>query len=293
MPGTFARGYSAKPGNVTFVPLASIPDPGRVSWGPLHAYTLCVIAGILIAILVTVRRYRAQGGRPGVIFDVAAWAIPFGLLGAGAHALLEAIRHDFTGHPDAWRIATESVAAIGVPGAVALGSLGAWIACKRAGVPLGPVAGAAAPGVAFGLAVGGLAHWWGQDFYGRPATFWLAERIEPTHRVAGFENYPTFQPAFLWQSLWDLAVGLGTIWAARRFALSGERVFLLAAAAYAAGGLWVESIRIGPLPRMLGMPYGAWGDVVVFVVAVAVFYWTRPRKPRPLARQSPGHVISA
>ena len=111
--------------------------------------------------------------------------------------------------------------------------------------------------------------------------------------MTGFENYPTFQPAFLWQSLWDVAVGLGAIWAARRFALSGERVFLLAAAAYAAGGLWVESIRIGPLPGMLGMPYGAWGDVVVLVVAIAILYWTRPGKARPLAGHPTSHVISA
>jgi prolipoprotein diacylglyceryltransferase len=298
LPRTFPPGYAAKPGNVAFVPLASIPEPGRVSWGPIRAYELCVIVGILIAIFVTARRYRAQGGQPGVILDVAAWAVPFGLLGAGAHALLEAIKHDFASEPDAWRLATETVAAIGVPGAIALGSLGAWIACRRAGAPLGPVAGAAAPGVAFGLAVGGLAHWWAQDFYGRPATFWLAERIGPTHRVAGFETYATFQPAFLWQSLWDVVVGVGIVWvsrawAARRFALSGDRVFLLAAAAYAAGGLWVESIRIGPLPGLLGMPYGAWGDVVVFVLAIAALYWTRPRKAHPLASDSPGHVISA
>lgn len=284
------------------MPLASIPEPSSVSWrlGPVsfRAYALCVIAGILLGILVTARRYRAQGGQPRVIVDVAAWAVPFGLLGAGAHALLEAIKHDFTSEPGAWRLAAEAVAAIGVPGAIALGSAGAWIACRRAGVPLGPVAGAAAPGVAFGLAIGGLAHWWAEDFYGRPATFWLAERIGPTHRVPGFEGDATFQPAFLYQSLWDVAVGLAIIWicrawAGRRVALSGERVFLLAAAAYAAGGLWVESIRVGPLPGVLGMPYGAWGDVLVLVVAIAVLYWTRPRKTPPLARQTPGHVISA
>jgi prolipoprotein diacylglyceryltransferase len=156
-------------------------------------------------------------------------------------------------------------------------------------VPLGPVAGAAAPGVAFGLAVGGLAHYWAQDFYGRPASFWLAERIAPEHWVAGFEGHPAFQPAFLYQSLWDVAVGLAAIWATRRFALTGERTFLLAAALYAAGSLWVESMRIGPLPQALGMPYGAWGDVVVFAVTAAAFYWTRP--PRTGAAAPPSRAI--
>jgi prolipoprotein diacylglyceryltransferase len=288
-------------------PLASIPLPGRAAWAlgslSVRAYALCVIAGIAVAVALTTRRYRKQGGRPGLILDVAAWAIPFGLIGAFVHTMLVNSRHDFTHQQDLWRAATTGVAAIGVPGAIALGALGAWIACRRAHVPLAPVAGAAAPGVAFGLAVGGLAHWWAQDFYGRPATWWLAERIAPEHRVSGFENYATFQPAFLYQSLWDAAVGLATIWAAKRFALTGERTFMVAAAAYAAGSLWVESVRIGPLPRVLGMPYGAWGDVVVFVLATAIFYLTRPQvkggPPRPkrpyrvpLAGESPGNVIS-
>jgi prolipoprotein diacylglyceryltransferase len=270
------------------VPLASIPEPGRDAWhfGPLpvRAYALCLVVAIAVAVLVARHRYRKAGGRQGIILDVAAWAIPFGLLGAFVHAVLIEVRHDFGGEHVLWHDVTAAVAAIGVPGAVALGALGAWIACRRAGVPLRPVAGAAAPGVAFGLAIGGLAHWWAQDFYGRPASWWLAERIGPTHRVTGYENYPTFQPAFLYQSAWDVAVGFAIIWAARRFALTGERVFMLGAAAYAAGGLWVESVRIGPQPRVFGLPYDVWGDVAVFVVAAIIFYLTRPRKTPPSRR---------
>jgi hypothetical protein len=43
--------------------------------------------------------------------------------------------------------------ALGFPGALAAGSAAAWLACRRAGVKLAPVAGAAAPGLAFGLAL--------------------------------------------------------------------------------------------------------------------------------------------
>ena len=287
--------------------LASIPSPDSVAWrlGPLsiQAYALCVAAGIIVAIAVASRRYRRGGGRPGVILDVAAWAVPLGLIGAAAHALLIATRHDFDHAYRLWHTVTVGVAAIGVPGAVALGAAGAWIACRRASVPLGPVAGAAAPAVLFGLAIGALGHWWTQQFYGPPSTWWWAVQISPTHRVPGYENYGTFQPAFAYQALWDVAVGLGVIWAARRLALSGERVFMLAAACYAVGSFWVESVRIGPLPQVLGVRYGVLGDIVVFVVAVAGLYLTRPRgippartsgKPalKSLVDDSPGDVMS-
>ena len=288
-------------------PLASIGSPNPAAWrlGPLpvRAYALCVTAGIVVALVVAGRRYRRGGGHVQNDAALAAWAVPFGLIGAAAHALLIATRHDFTGEYRLWHAVTTGVAAIGVPGAVALGAAGAWIACRRSGLRLGPVAGAAAPAVLFGLAIGGLANWWAQQFYGPPSTWWWAVQISPTHRVSGYENYGTFQPAFLYQSLWDVAAGLGVIWAARRFALSGERTFMLGAACYAVGSFWVESVRIGPLPQVLGVRYGALGDVAVFLLAVAGLYLTRPRpippartpgKPtsKALAGDSPGDVMS-
>ncbi|HLN67830.1 MAG TPA: prolipoprotein diacylglyceryl transferase family protein [Streptosporangiaceae bacterium] len=301
--------------------LASIPSPSSAVWrlGPLpvRAYGLCVAAGIVVAVAVASRRYRRSGGRRGVMLDVAAWAVPFGLIGAAAHALLVATRHDFTHAYRLWHAVTLGVAAIGVPGAVALGAAGAWIACRRASpggrppqtpprgqeVPLGPVAGAAAPAVMFGLAIGGLSNWWTQQFYGPPSTWWWALQIAPAHRAPGYETYDTFQPAFLYQSLWDVAVGLGVIWAARRFPLSGVRTFMLCAACYTVGSFWVESVSVGPLPQVLGVRYGALGDIAVFLLAVAGLYLTRPRPippartpgksaPGTLVDDSPGDVIS-
>src|SRR5271166_3713295 len=103
--------------------LASIPSPGHAAWrlGPLpvRAYALCVIAGILVAIVVASRRYLRAGGRAGLILDVAAWAIPFGVAGALVHLVLIDAKHDFTRAYGLWHAATLGVAAIGVPGAVA------------------------------------------------------------------------------------------------------------------------------------------------------------------------------
>ena len=292
------------------MPLASIPSPSRAAWhlGPLtvRAYALCVIAGMIAAVAVACLRYRRPGGRArasgraGVILDVAAWAIPFGLAGALVHTILLDSRRGFGDEYRLWHAATVGVAAIGVPGAVALGAAGAWIACRRSGVALGPVAGAAAPALAFGLAVAGLGNWWAQQFYGPPSAWWWTVRISPEHRVPGYENFAAFQPAFAYQSLWEVALGFAVIWAASRFALSGERAFMLCAAGYAVGGFLTESLRVGPLPHALGMRYGALGDIAVFVLAVLGMYLTRPgRRPpargqakRAVVEGSPGDVMS-
>src|SRR5271166_7151540 len=223
------------------MPLASIPSPGHAAWrlGPLtiRAYALCVIAGILVA--VASRRYRRSDGRgvarPGVILDVAAWAIPFGLAGAAAHAILLDTRHDFRHAFRLWHTATVGVAVIGVPGAVALGTAGAWIACRRAGVRLGPVAGAAAPGLAFGAALAHLGGWFSQQTYGRPSALPWAVAIAPVHRVPGYENFATFEPVFAYEALWCAVAGGLVLWATRRFTLLGERAFALQLALTFAG----------------------------------------------------------
>jgi prolipoprotein diacylglyceryltransferase len=285
------------------MPLAYIPSPPRSVWhlGPLslHAQALCVIAGILLAIWIADRRYRAAGGPRGVIADVAAWAVPAGLIPAGIGALLA------QAHSGPWQAVRTWDAIIGIPGAVAFGAFAAWLACRRlpaslyrprvaqpAGgqrslrgprgrIRLGPVAAAVAPAIAFGQAVAAIGGWFAQQGYGRPSALWWAVAMPPAHRPSGYENFATFQPIFLYQALWSVATGLTVAWAARRFSLAGERVFALWAAAYAAGGFALFWLGIAHLPVILGLRAGALGDAVVLVGAAVYLGRTRHMRNRP------------
>ena len=260
------------------MPLAYIPSPPRASWHlgpvPLRAQALCVVAGILLALWIAERRYRAAGGAPGAIIDVAAWAVPAGLIPAALGALLAPV------HGGPWQAVRTWDAVIGFPGTVALGALAAWVACRRLRPPvrLGPVAGAIAPAMAFGQALAAIGDWFAQQDYGRPSSLWWAVAISPAHRLPGYENFATFQPIFLYQALWSAATGAAVIWAARRFALPGERVFGLAAAAYAAGGFGLFWLGIGHLPVVLGLRAGELGDAMVLIGAAV--YLTRTRRMR-------------
>jgi prolipoprotein diacylglyceryltransferase len=110
------------------MPIAYLPSPARSVWHlgpvPLRAQALCVVAGILLALLVTAWRYRAAGGPPGVVLDVAAWAVPAGLIPAAFGLLVAGAQ---SGVPHALRSWDE---AVGFPGAVAFGVAGAWLGCR-------------------------------------------------------------------------------------------------------------------------------------------------------------------
>ena len=55
--------------------VASIPSPTHAVWhlGPLpvRAYALCIVAGIFVCVALTLRRWRARGGRDEDVWDVA------------------------------------------------------------------------------------------------------------------------------------------------------------------------------------------------------------------------------
>ena len=63
-----------------------IPSPSRAVWEiaglPLRAYALCIIAGILVAMVIATRRWRARGGTSDSMELVVAVAVPFGIVGA-------------------------------------------------------------------------------------------------------------------------------------------------------------------------------------------------------------------
>ncbi len=128
------------------MPLAYLPSPARSSWHfgpvPLHAQALCVVAGILLALAVTGYLYRKAGGGSGVIADVAAWAVPAGLVPAVIGILLA------RGHPGVLQAVRTADLVAGFPAAVACGAAGAWLGCHRMRGVAARVAGAVAAGPA-------------------------------------------------------------------------------------------------------------------------------------------------
>jgi prolipoprotein diacylglyceryltransferase len=299
------------------MPLASIPSPPRSSWHlgpvPFRAQALFIVAGILLAIWIADRRYRGAGGPRGAIIEVAAWAVPAGLIPAAIGALTSQAH-------GGWQAVRTWDAVLGFPGAVALGTLGAWLACRsypgRRGhatssrpadgvtrpvvalapvirpspvatlgnggrrLRFGPVAAAVAPAIAFGQAVASIGIWFTQQDYGHPSSLPWAVVIAPAHRPAGYENFATFQPIFLYEALWAVAAGVAVLVATRRLALRGDRALALYAAAYAAGGFALFWLGIGHLPVVLGLRAGELGDAAVLVGAAVYLARTRPTRTK-------------
>jgi prolipoprotein diacylglyceryl transferase len=262
---------------------AFIPSPSQGVWHvaglPIRAYALCILAGIFAGYWLTRRRWVARGGSPTVLSDVMFWAIPFGLVGARIyHVATDAELYFGEGrHPiDALKIWHGG---LGIWGAVGFGCLGAYLACRRAGVPFLGFLDAVAPGIALAQIFGRFGNYFNQELFGRPTTRPWGLEIDPAHRPDGFADFATFHPTFLYEAIWNVGVVALVILVGRRFTLGHGRAFFLYVAAYCAGRVWIENMRIDTVNHFLGLRLNVWTSIILFVLAVVALIISARTKP--------------
>src|SRR5690606_25598112 len=130
---------------------------------PLRAYAIFILLGIIAACAITEARLRKRGAPKWVVLDVAVWAVPFGIVGGRIYHLITSPDAYFGEGGNPMKAFAIWEGGLGIWGAVALGGVGAWIACRRMGIPLTMVADPLAPGLPVAQAIGRLGNWFNNE----------------------------------------------------------------------------------------------------------------------------------
>ena len=288
--------------------LTSIPSPTTGAWhlGPLtvHAYALCILSGIVLAVWLTGRRLVERGHPAERSLDIAGWAVPFGIVGGRLWHVITSPQAYFGegGHPlDALKVWQGG---LGIWGAVALGALGAWFGCRQAGVPFLHYVDAVAPGVAIAHALGRWGNWFNNELYGPRTDLpwgvvihqWDSDAGRAVVDAAGKPVVlGTFQPTFLYEFAFLVAIGVGLLlWDGRRRRagrpLPPGMIFATYVMAYPIGRVVMEFMRTDPANRILGLRVNVWTCIVVFVIGVVLFLRARRAEPDAVAEE-PAPVV--
>ncbi|MFI7123479.1 prolipoprotein diacylglyceryl transferase [Amycolatopsis sp. NPDC049868] len=277
--------------------LATIPSPDQGVWHigpiPIRAYALCIIAGIIVAIWLGERRWVNRGGTKGTVIDVAVFAVPFGLVGGRLYHVITDNQLYFGEGKNPLNALKIWDGGLGIWGAIALGAVGALIACRRRGIPLPAMADALAPGIVIAQAIGRLGNYFNQELYGAhtdlPWGLEIYQRYNPTNPddflngvALGHVPLPDspVHPTFLYELIWNLGVALLVIWADKKFRLGHGRVFALYVAGYTAGRFWIEMMRTDTANHILGLRVNVWTSILLFAAAIAYFVLAAKRGPR-------------
>lgn len=265
---------------------SEIPSPTQSVWYvgpvPIRAYAMCILAGIIVAVWLTQRRLAARGVPTGAAVDIAAWAVPFGIVGGRIYHVITD-NHLYFGpgkNPlDALKIYEGG---LGIWGAIALGALGAWIGCRRSSVDFRDFIDAAAPGVAIAQAMGRFGNWFNNELHGAPTDLpWRLRVYEfdqsAGRAVVGPDGNPVvlgyFHPTFLYEALWVLALAAFLIWLGRRFDLARGQVFAAYVMGYPLGRIVVENMRTDPATHILGQRVNTWTSILVFLLGLWLWRW--------------------
>lgn len=277
---------------------AAFPAPPMrgIDIGPffLGFYTLAIMSGIALAVVVAVRLWKSRGGSTDDILNTMIWAVLLGIVGARTYHVISSPDAYFG--PDGnflwafqpWR------GGLSIIGAVAAGALGVWIACRRYGMKFGALTDAIVPGVLLAQALGRWGNWFNQELFGaetdRP--WGLTIDTEQAHQALppGATENSLFHPTFLYESVWNLIGFVALLILFRRFQFRAGLLTWTYVAYYFLGRFWIESLRRDeldkstqyPLQELIGLDWRLNQIVafVVFFVAIGMLIWLFSRRPR-------------
>ncbi len=246
--------------------LASIPSPpvNVIEIGPLdiHFYGILIGIGVVVAMVITERRYVRFGGDPKDVEKAAFWAVVIGFLGARV-AYISTHLSRFEGR---WlHMFAIWEGGLALFGGLTGGALAAIWVMKRRGGDFPAFADAVAVGLPAAQAIGRWGNYFNQELFGTPTDLPWGLEIARPYRPAAYLEAETFHPTFLYESLWNVGVIVLLLSIERRFRLRRGSILLIYFMAYGTGRFLLELIRTDTTFRFLGLSRNGWVAMAVVI----------------------------
>ena len=242
--------------------MVGIPNKIYIGGFPIYFYGMIIAIGIVVALVLCLVLLPKHGIKRDYILDLAIWGIPFGIIGARLFYVL------FSGYSFTFAEAINlRTGGMSILGAVCLGALGVFIACKIKKISFIKVADCALPGIILAQAIGRWGNFFNQEAYGMLITnssfqfFPFGVLIEKSNwtalaREAVYNHFGTyslesawFNATFFYESLWNV-IGF-TVLLVLLFKLSkkGKAGIVMAVYFiwYGFGRFFIEFLRMDPL----------------------------------------------
>lgn len=263
---------------VTWVPpsLAFQSDTFTITW-----YGIILSGAVLVGYVMVVLLTRLHDKKRGTNYErhidpLFWWSFVPALL--GARILFIAY------HPSYFSSYPAEMIAVWHGGLVWHGALigclaGSALYCAWKKIPWLALADIAAPALALGQAIGRWGNYFNQENYGLPTDMPWGIIIEPQNRVSGFEQFVSFHPAFLYESLWDIALFI-FLWKIIRqkvlrtspSAGTPGMIFAFYVIVYSVGRFAIELLRIDTVPVLWGLRAPQWISLGFIMIGILVIY---------------------
>ncbi len=257
----------------------------------IRFYGIILMLGALAAAFLAEHEAKRKGLKSEFVWDALIWVLIAGIIGARlwhvftpppSMVALGYTTQYYLTHPLA--LINTRAGGLGIPGAVIGGGIGLYLYSRYRKQSFLVWADIAVPGVALAQAIGRFGNFFNQELYGKPSTLPWAIYIDPVNRVPGYTQYSTFQPLFLYESIWNLLNMGFLLWMSRRFAgwLKDGDLLLMYLIGYPMGRFFLEFLRLDS-PRFGTINVNQIVMLVVALVSGFLLFW-RHRKQETLPK---------
>lgn len=256
---------------------ASIPSPGQGVWWigpiPLRAYGLIIVTGMMVAVFISRKRYAQRGGDGEMLFDLALWVLPMGIVGARIYHVFANSHYYFASAERMAEIPRIWEGGLAIWGGIMAGALTAVIVVKHRHQRVAPLADAIAPTIILAQGIGRWGNYFNQELFGSPTTMPWGLEIDAAHLPAGYEPGTLFHPTFLYESVWNIAAFFVIIALDKRFSFKGGQVMCLYLMAYSPIRIYTETLRLDPAYEFFGIRQNALTSILALIIAVVAFVY--------------------
>ena len=256
--------------------LASIPSPSFNDFqiGPLSVHIYGILMGLAVATayLVIVSRYERFGGERALAERAAFWAVVIGFTGA---RLAYVSTHFHRYEDDLLGVLRLWEGGIALFGGLTAGAAAVlWVMYRGKG-SFWAFADAGAIGLPAAQAIGRWGNYFNQELFGTPTDLPWGLEIDAAHRPAEYLASETFHPAFLYESLYNVALIVFLLWLERRFEWRRGRLFATYLVLYGLIRFLLELIRTDTTFRFLGLSRNGWVAIGAMLLGGAMWWWLR------------------
>jgi prolipoprotein diacylglyceryl transferase len=230
------------------------------------------VVGILLAVWLGRRRWRARGGHPDLVDEVAIWGVISGIIGGR-------IYFDLTTPaeipPHWWGVFAVWKGGLGIWGGVGLAAVVCIWRVRRRGVSVAAMADALAPPLLIAQGIGRVGNYFNQELFGAPSNLPWAVHIDPQFRPPGYLQFATFHPTFLYELLFDFLWAGLLIWLGQRGRVRAPGLFALYVLGYSGFRIFEESLRIDYSQYFFGLRLNFYVAGGLALAGLVWFVWTQ------------------
>ncbi len=258
-----------------------------ITIGPIkiYFYGIIVMLGVLAAVWNSIKESERRGLDSEYVWDMVPWLLILGIVGARLWHVFTPSQSMGVG-PEYYfsnplQILNTRRGGMGIPGGVIGGLIGLLIYCRRKELNILTWADIIVPGLALAQAIGRWGNFFNQELYGPPTNLPWGITIDEAHRLPGYEEFSTFHPMFLYESIWNLFNFFLLMVIGRKFEdklVPGDLLYIYLIV-YPVGRALLEFIRLdASLVGSININQIIMAGVAVFAAGMLIFNHRRKKK---------------